>query len=1067
MNGRAARTADYRVREARRDDPEEAARLAQLWNLSDIDWPGGSLLQGVPMTTERMRDQLQWRELILVLVTEAQGEIIGYIGVRRDASRDDVAHGATITVRPDWQGKGCGKDLLLAALDRLTEMGYRQYRRATWSSNLKAIPLYKKIGDFWQPGTSVRLQNFIPMARTLPVARGFFARHGWYQSFRRELTVAPDEIRWHGVRVYPYRFEAGDDLFIMVIDLQTEAPTAVETDEIYVACRLGREEIVCGLPYTLTWEIINKRDDGRPLRVELAAEGPPGVEFSVAESFEVADSLRLERPFVVPADLEPPNPGSPQHAVRSTFLVDGIPVALATGFRTVQPIEIDVLRVHPIPDRPGEELVVRLYNRLAVEVTVEVSFEPAPRLVFDGRATTFTIPAASWGSCRFRFTAGEGAHATHVHVVCPPERNPGLSPPGPLKIRAKPVTFPTVPLDHAYAWEDQERGEVTIETPTFWVDVHSRSGAFSVHERTSGRQVVRQGPPAATSSFAGEPEVPRCSHRVDGVDGRVRLTLEIPSDEGLIIERTLTVGMGPFLRLDHRVRNPTGATLRPALRLPAELLLHRGVTVPLADGLVHEVVEGLGDFPLPAGGDLPTDPAAYGEGWTAREEHGLVAGIVWKTCGEIDGGSVRLDLPAIAPGAFADADPLHLVVARGDWEVVRDLWRRLWSPGSLREERRPAVHRVLRAGFEPGPPLVTAERTPASLAVRNRRLKPFAGHWELRAEGFRSEPAAGGLPEVTPRCPADRELVLTCTDLTPHVAPATILLSSEVTLEERTAPIVIVGDAAKGVTVREGERYEVDNGWLSFAVVPGHHGAMVSLCHGGRELLVSSFPEPRPYQWMASWFGGVEPFLQQPGDVRHVGDSFTGEPAARRGARGLAWSGVRLTCQVRHPGTRWLALSVEYLTIGGSNLVALVQRLTNGSAAPQEVPAGFIVFPAMTAETRVYYDVRRPEDRLDGETRECDVVLRQRASRPPSFRFGDAPWVAMGSEESLLTLVSFPPPGEAGSWLIDREAAGLHTSSPFRLEPGETRERLAWLAVTEDPQRAQAYRVLRTIQELP
>src|SRR6185369_6249051 len=84
------------------------------------------------------------------------------------------------------------------------------------------------------------LQNFIPLAVTLPVARPFFERHGWYPSLRREISVAPDEIRWRGVRVYPYHFEAGDDLLLMVIDLQAEAPTAFETNDFYVACSLGR-----------------------------------------------------------------------------------------------------------------------------------------------------------------------------------------------------------------------------------------------------------------------------------------------------------------------------------------------------------------------------------------------------------------------------------------------------------------------------------------------------------------------------------------------------------------------------------------------------------------------------------------------------------------------------------------------------------------------------------------------------------------------------------------------------------------------------------------------------------
>ena len=73
----------------------------------------------------------------------------------------------------------------------------------------------------------------------------------------------------------------------------------------------------------------------------------------------------------------------------------------------------------------------------------------------------------------------------------------------------------------------------------------------------------------------------------------------------------------------------------------------------------------------------------------------------------------------------------------------------------------------------------------------------------------------------------------------------------------------------------------------------------------------------------------------------------------------------------------------------------------------------------------------------------------------------------MDTEGSLLTLISFLPPGEAGGWLLDRESAGLHTSSPVWLEPGETRERLAWLALTENPRQARGYQALGTLGELP
>ncbi|HEY0512808.1 MAG TPA: GNAT family N-acetyltransferase [Thermoanaerobaculia bacterium] len=1050
----------YTIRDVRRGDPGEAALLADLWNASDAGWPGG-LTRGAPMTAERMLERLERLDRLIVFTADAGGQLVGYGDVRRIHGRDDVAYGVLLNVRPDWHDKGCGKAIILAILERLTELGFRQFSIQTWSGNLRAIPLYKKTGFFWEPGTGVRLQNFIPTALVLPAARGFFSRHGWYQSFRRDLAVAPDDVRWHGTRVYPYRFEADGDLFAMVIDRKAEAPTAIETSDFSVACYTGRGEIVCAVPHAFTWEIVNKRGGGRPLRVELSAAGPAGVDLEVTESLEVTDSLRLQRPFVVSPEIGRPRPGLPLHAVTSTLVVDGVPVVLATGLATVQPIELDVQGLRPTPDKP-EEVIVRLYNRLGVALAGEVSFEPRPGLAFDRAAAPFTVPAGSWASCSFRLTAGEGAHATRVRAVCAPERNPGLRLQAPLATRAQAVTFRAVPLDRVYAWEDEEAEVVTIETPTLWITAHLRGGGLFVHDRLSDQLVFRQGAPVAGPPFEGEQIPPLYEHRFEQADGRVRLTQTIPSEmlPGVIVERTLTVGAGPFLRLDHRVRNATGVEQRPRLRCPGELHLHRAVTAPLAVGLVHEIVEGLGDFPLEGGQDLPKEAAAYAEGWSAREEHGLVAGLVWKRCGEIDGGSVLFDLPAIAPRSSVDVDPLYLVVGRGDWRLVRDLWRRLWQEGP--DAAPPMPRPVLSAGFEPGPLLVTAGSTAATLAVTNRRRKPLDGRWELRAAGFRAQPAGGELAGVTPGRPASRQVTLTCADLTPRVVPAAIVLRSAATIDERAAPIVVVGDAAREVSVGpadDGALLHVDNGLLSFAVAPGHHGSLVSLRRGERELLVSSFPQPRPYQWMTAWFGGVEPFVAGPGDSRYVGDTFAGQAVERRGTRGLLWRGAGVTCQVRHAETRWLTLTVEYLTIGGSNLVALVQRLTNTSGAFQEVPVGFIVFPAVTPDTRVHYEVRATEER--------DAVVRQRAPMPYSFRFGDARWVAMETAGATLVLTPLAPEGEAGGWLLNREAAGLHTTLPLRLEAGETREKLAWLAVVDEPRQARGYRELGALRELP
>jgi GNAT superfamily N-acetyltransferase len=1059
---------EYTVRELRSGDPRDAALLAELWNASDAAWPSG-LTGGVPETAERVLDRQAGNDRLFIFVVEVAGHLIGYANLTKTRGQDGAASGGVLNVRPDWHGKGCGKALLRAILQRLAELGYRQLIASTWPGNMKGLPLYKKTGFFWEPGEDMVLRNFIPTALAMPVARRFFARHDWLESLRREIVLAPDDADWHGIKVYPYRFEAGRDLFAMWIDRRAQAPTAFETRDLYAACYTGRAEIVRGVKHVLTWEIVDKRASRRqPLRVTLVAKGDAGITLDVAETFEVAGALRFERPFTVSPDLVSPLPGLPHGGVRTVLLIDGIPTVLHTAVRAVEPITLDVLGTAPTPGKPDEAVIVRLRNRLRVAVSGEVGFGPRPGLLFDRQAAPFTLPPGSWTSCLFRLTAGPGAHPTVLRAVCPPEQNPQLGAETVLPAVDKPVTFHSVPFDRVYAWEDEDDEAAVIEAPTFQVWADLRSGGFAVVERLSERQVLWQNAPLVGPPFGDEPDAARCTHRIEQDDGRVRLVLSQPlqSLPGVVVERTLTVGAGPYLRLDHRLLNATGVEQRAELRCTGALQLHRSLTLPLAAGLVHETLDGVGDFPLSMGRDIPGDPNAWAESWMAREEQGLVAGIVWTACSAVDDGRLHFRLPPIPARAYAEAGPLYLVAARGDWQIVRGLWRALYQGGDAGERQQPQARPVLWAALEPGPPLLAGECAAVSLSVCNRRLKPWSGNWEVRAAELQIEPAAGELEEVALASPARLQLTLRCPDLTPRVVPAQVVLRSAITTETFDSPLVVVGDAGREVVVAPadgGARFEVDNGWLRFSAAPGHHGSLVSLCREGRETLLSSYPAPRPFAWASSWFGGVEPFLDRPGDTRYAADSFAGGPVARRGARGTIWHGVEAACRVRH--LRWLEIAIEYLTTGGSNLVALVQRLTNASGAPQRVTVGFVVFPALAPGGRLHYDVPRQGA---GASSEGGVrVRRARAPMPHGFRFGSAPWVAVEAAGSVLTLLPLNPEGEAGGWMVDPQTAGMQASSEVRLEPQETTERIAWLALTADADQAPGYQVLAALRELP
>jgi len=1068
---------EYVLREFRLGDPHDAELLAAMWNASDHAWPGG-WTRGVPETAESVLERTRRADRIAIFVVEVDGEIVGYCDMSQERGRDDMAYLPLLNVRPDFHGKGLGKALILKVLERTVELGYKQLTLDTWPGNERAIPLYKKTGFFWVPEASVWMQNYIPTALSMPIARPFFARHDWYRCFKRGLEVVPDDIEWNGIKVFPYRFEEGGDRFVMWIDRQAEAPTAVETNDLYAACIVGKEEVVCGLEQVVRWEIVNRRGVGEPLRVTLMAQGEEGIGLSAVESFEVKDSAVIERSFTISPDVRPKEPGLPAHRIRSTLIINGVPLSLGSAVKPVQPVEIQFSGQMVVPDKPDEEIIVKLKSNLDFPVRGKLLIDPHPSLHFDRLSAPFAIEPGSWTSCAFRLRVHDvGAFVTRMRVVLDYNHR---------SLTARPVTFRTVPLDSVFAWTDEEEKAVVIEAPTFWVRLHLRGGRMNIYERMSGREVCCYEAPELGPPFIGWRRVsPVYAHRLERRDGRVSLTLIMPSDSvpGVTVERTVTVGAGNFIRVDHRILNTTNAAQKLKLRCHGWSELRGRLTLPLREGLLHEPVEGWGGFPL-HNCDLPRKTGDYAESWFALEESGLVVGMVWDGCEECKELELQFDLPEMPPQSHHDMEPLYLVAARGNWEVVRQLWRWLKQPSTVREEHSPIALPVLSAGFEPGPLLITRPGVDAKLVVHNRRGKALDGGWRIVDCKLGIDPDAGELRGVKLGSPFAQRVTVAVADLTPRVEIARLAVSDEVTTREFTSPVIILGDARRSVdldlhrspgTPLPGSQpsiISVDNGYFSFTVVPAFLSSITALERGGVNHLNSAYPETRPHSWMNPWFGGVHPFLGWAGNQQFAGERFVGEPVERVGGRGIVWRGAKVSSDLQHKDSRWLRMEVEYLTVGGSNALALVQRFINRTDAPQEVRAGMCVWLAVggsVAGNVLYYMQERPRYEHTASADEQVQILRHRRRGDYSFETCCGRWAAVESQRTgdVLTLLASHPDARVHVNDEGKDGINLQVSVRLSLMPSETKEVVSWLIVVNLVAEAQDYRALGKVWELP
>ena len=160
------------------------------------------------------------------------------------------------------------------------------------------------------------------------------------------------------------------------------------------------------------------------------------------------------------------------------------------------------------------------------------------------------------------------------------------------------------------------------------------------------------------------------------------------------------------------------------------------------------------------------------------------------------------------------------------------------------------------------------------------------------------------------------------------------------------------GHASPSPAARGSESSTVDNGFLRFAVGPDHGGSLFELKDGdlkagGASHLLTSFPTPEPHFELNPWFGGLTPQAWlSPGhhEPRPMAARSYRWSEASRELLGQSWRGVRLSAELDREHNRGLDVEVEYLTLGGSNLVAFVARLdTHGAPYPRR--SGVLLLP--------------------------------------------------------------------------------------------------------------------------
>ncbi len=193
----------------------------------------------------------------------------------------------------------------------------------------------------------------------------------------------------------------------------------------------------------------------------------------------------------------------------------------------------------------------------------------------------------------------------------------------------------------------------------------------------------------------------------------------------------------------------------------------------------------------------------------------------------------------------------------------------------------------------------------------------------------------------------------------------------------------------------------------------------------------------------------------------------------RTGKHGITWRGVKVGSDLQHEKDCWLRMEFEYLTIGCSNVLAIVQRLINRTDAPHWAGSGVGAWLAVggSIENNVlHYTQSRPCYEQSASTNEHTRVMRHRRRDEYGFEPPQGRWAALENPETghVITMIPSHPKARVGAEVESKDTATFFCADAgAALEPNETKESVIWLVLTDSVEESQKYRALEEICELP
>ncbi|MFW5953296.1 MAG: GNAT family N-acetyltransferase [Candidatus Natronoplasma sp.] len=930
-------------------EPSMAKDVTEMFNKFKESWPGG-FGGGIPFDEERVSDWFDESSSIADLIAvDEDGIPVGICELTPHWREKNAAYVGLLGVIQRAKGKKFGKRLLLRSIEKAIQESIERVELHTWSGNINAMPLYKKVGMFWVPDTSVYMQDYIPLLHQNELTKEWLDVHeDWYQHQQREIKQEPDEMTVQDMKIYRYRFEAEDDRMEVDIDRYGWGITGISRkigdEEFTIKARVDSHEIFVGVENRYLIEIKNDTEKKKEIDIEVMSfEGLKFMEdFPSSILLDKGETKIISREFIVNNEAETyESSHKSSETINTFFKINGREFKLVTGGKIKPAVEVGTYRdFNCLFSGKEKEIYFDLKNSTEKALSGEIVFE------VDGikKRKEFTLDKKENTGTSLPIQLDfDDEEVEYIKLNPYIEREDGLFP---METYKHPLVNDVQGLLALAEKED----EVYLINNELKVEAELEGGKITVSEESRDSELpfeLRQqvGPPF------GKTRDSTLRYEYDLIEDGKGLHLVLHGESqhkpGVFIKKHIRIQKhSSEVEFWSELKNVSDKTIKTASETSTRKwgfdIEPYNSKAKLYTPLGDELIESDPVTDMLSGTLVPTEPEEWKETWTAYEDicDGAVSGLIWSDKNvkkiKLIGGLLN-ELKSVSkklePGESFESTRLWISAKKPSLNSFRRTWNRLVGNKDINQPER--IYGKLRRKH------ITARLDDNILIVEgsNKRTViidkavdyPMPGEYSIMSPEYMDCSFGNGKDRIEICKENDKEEIHLPLDIdvveetTRSVDDITVHFSGERELDFQL-PIIITKEGkveVKEVELEGKKALHVDNGEIRFDVLDDLGGNLIRLKDSeGKTYFDDNFPEVEPKSYFENHVGGIEPKFMTP---KTFGSFFDIEDVSSEEVTDGIWKGVKVDIKIEKlDALRGQEFSIRYLTLPGTKLIKIV-----------------------------------------------------------------------------------------------------------------------------------------------